>query len=188
MGTLFDVSDPPAPEVTTALAAAPAAPVLASQADIVHLESYGYKPEAVARWEQKKAQAVLRKCRAEDRAAVRRAEAAAKQIDLKNDDAPSRGQPSTLERVVAADIVSESLSGSPDDIHLALTYTIHVCTDKELRRLAGYLVKLWKTEEVARVYSGVRASACGDPGTGCDDHRGQREAGGDQAHDDYDPY
>lgn len=115
-------------------------PELATPKLVRLLEGFSYRREAVRKWTKEKAETVLRSCQREQRIALRRAAATAGQID-----GEKRGQASALERQVAATYVQQVLDGriEPDELLQALAYSLHVSTDDELKRLAGYLVRLW---------------------------------------------
>lgn len=119
-----------------------AAPALAKPTTVRHLEAYGYRREAVRKWTAERAETVLRNCRQEERIALNRAKKVAEEQD-----APTpRGQASHVERAEAATYVEQTLAKGcgVDDLLQALAYSLYVSTDDELKRLAGYLVKLWR--------------------------------------------
>lgn len=57
----------------------------------------------------------------------------------------ARGQPSQLERLMAAEMVEAQMEeGGPDDVLMALLYTSHAWMDHEVMRFAGYVVKMFR--------------------------------------------
>lgn len=106
------------------------------------LESYGYRAEAVRRWTPEKAATVLNACKKEEAIALRRAAAVAK----RQDETAPRGQPSLVERMEAAASLEQALSGGGDDLFQGIAYTVYVLRDDEARRLAGWLVRLYRGE------------------------------------------
>lgn len=107
------------------------------------LEAFGYKAEAVRTWTREKANTALASCRREEAVALRRAEATAKQ---QGEEFP-RGQPSIIERLEAAACVEQALGGGIDELCQTLMYTLYVLSDGELKRLANYLVRLYRGEQ-----------------------------------------
>lgn len=105
------------------------------------LESFNYRAEAVRRWTAEKATTVLKACQQEERIALRRAEARAKTQE--GPDAP-RGQPSLVERLAAADAIAQAAGLGLDELLQTVTATVYCLTDDELKRLAGYLAKLFR--------------------------------------------
>lgn len=129
MSTLFtDEADE-----TTAAPARPPAKVVRL------LETYGYRSEAVRLWTPEKASTVLNACKREEAIALRRAAAVARQ----QDETAPRGQPSLVERQEAAAALEQAMAGG-DELYQAISYTTYVLRDDEARRLAGWLVKLYR--------------------------------------------
>lgn len=144
-----------------------AQPLLASGAAISALITFGYREMAVRLWPKEKADLVLKKCKMEERIARNRALGAAKLIDDK-DGVGKRGQVSSLERLDAATQLEWAKGGGPDEILQTMMYTLYVCSDDELKRLAGYLGRLWTAPppppEPAEEYGYADDGAGPDPG------------------------
>ncbi len=175
MDRLFD-NDP-----DETIAAMVESPMLASGAQISALVSYGFRELAVQRWPKEKAELVLKKCKKEERAVLNRAAGAARLIDDK-DGVSKRSQVSLLERRIAADELERVGKLGPDETLGAIMYTLYVCSDDELRRLAGYLGRLWTApppEPEPPPQEGGYADD--DPGTDPDRTAGAEAAGGDDA-------
>jgi hypothetical protein len=109
------------------------------------LEGMGYDRDKTKKWTATRAWQTLSKCKRDDAVAVRRAATLART----QEDAPppSRGQPSQLEREVAAAFLVESLAGPIDDLVAGLLHVSHAFTDDEARRLAGYLIRMLRNAE-----------------------------------------
>jgi hypothetical protein len=122
-----------------------AAPELASPEQVRILEGYNYRRAAVRKWPREKAVTVIHRCRAEERIAQNRALRVARDLD----GVAPRGQPSVLERLSAAAYIEGVLSErcEVDELLQALAYSLYVSTDDELKRLAGYLIRLYRGEQ-----------------------------------------
>ena len=116
---------------------------LATPKQVRLLEGFNYRREAVRKWTHERAETVLKKCQQEQRLALRRADNKAREQD------GERGQPSEVERVTAARYVEQMIAQKEgaEELMMALMYSLWVCSDEEIHRLAGYLVKLWTTEK-----------------------------------------
>lgn len=107
------------------------------------VDAYGYRLEAVRLWSKARATTVLANCKREDRIVARRSAEAAAKLDDKG----SRQQPSKLDRVVAANYLTETLeTGTIEELTQAFMYSAWVLTDDETRRLVGYVVRLLRGE------------------------------------------
>lgn len=110
-------------------------------------EEFGYDRVKVSAWTPEHAETVLRARRNEDRIGLKRAAKRAAEIDHTADVPPEldRPAPGTMWRELAAKDVEQQLAdGDPDEVLQTVAYSLHTLTDDELRRLAGYLVKLWR--------------------------------------------
>lgn len=145
---------------------------MASPKQVRLLEGYSYRKEAVRKWTKEKAENVLRKCQQEERIALNRANAKAKE----QDNATPRGQVSPLERAVAAVALEEAVAGGSDETLIVMSAALYVLTDDETKRLAGYLIRMTKKPES---WNGSDAAAGTAGGTGRAGVRGdgdEREA------------
>ena len=115
---------------------------LATAEQVRELEGFGRLKEAVRRWTREKAAAVLADCKREQQIALRRAASVA----LAQSGDAARGQPSTIERVTAAVFLEQAMGEGADELVQAVAYTVWVLTDAELKRLAGYLVRVYRSE------------------------------------------
>lgn len=109
------------------------------------LEGFAYKAEAVRKWSHVKAETVLAACRREEAIGLQRAAAKATAEGVKTGDVPAAlGEPSRLEREDAAGYIDAATGAGHDETYQALMYSVHLLTRDECRRLAGYLVKLFR--------------------------------------------
>lgn len=106
------------------------------------LEPFGYRAEAVRLWTPEHAETVLRACQREQRIALARADRAARQAE----GTAKRGQPGRVERLQAAEYLTQCLSGDVDDLQQAVLYSGHAMTDAEVRELAGWLLAKFKEQ------------------------------------------
>jgi hypothetical protein len=133
---------------------------MASPKQVRLLEGHNYRKEAVRKWTKEKAETVLRKCQQEERIALNRANAKAKEQDA---GAP-RGQVSPLERAVAAAALEEAVADNADETLIVMSAALYVLTDDETKRLAGYLIRMWRAPDAAAGTAGGtgRAGVRGD--------------------------
>ena len=109
---------------------------------VQQLEAFGYRADAVRKWSAVKANTVLHARRKEEAIALRRAAAVAG-----DQDAPRKGTPTGVERLEAAAALERAMGEGPDELTQALGYTVYALTDDETRRLAGYVVKVFRGAE-----------------------------------------
>jgi hypothetical protein len=106
------------------------------------LEAYGYKAAAVRKWSREKALVALDARRKEESIARRRA---LRRAGEEEESIAPRGQPIPVMRLQAA--VELEREQSVDELAQGLSYTVHQLTDDEVRRLAGWLVKLFRGQK-----------------------------------------
>ena len=139
MSTLFTDDDADDTELDTT-------PELATVKQVRLLEGYSYRKEAVRLWTKEKAETVLRACQREERIALQRAAAVARE----QDGTVSRGQPSVVERMTAAAYLEQAQGEGVDELTQAVMHTVYVLSDDELRSLAKYLVRKYREPLPAR--------------------------------------
>jgi len=100
---------------------------------------YALDEKKVRRWDRVKVSVMLDAHRRQDTITRRRAERVAAGQEEEPVTVP-RGQPSHLERVVAADFLEQSLAGPVDDLAASLLYVSHAFTDDEVRSVAAHLI------------------------------------------------
>lgn len=121
-------------------------PAMATVEVVRLLEAFGYRREAVRKWTAEHAATVLNSCKKEEAIALRRAAQKAREQDGE----AAQGGPSALERAAAADYIEQSLRGDTADDRLqCLRYSTHCLTDGEVRRLMGYVVRLYRGDATA---------------------------------------
>lgn len=126
---------------------APRPPDLATAEQVRLLEGYNYRREAVRKWTAEHAATVLNSCKKEEAIALRRAAQKAREQDGE----AAQGGPSLIERVAAADYIEQSLrDDTADDRLQCLRYSTHCLTDGEVRRLMGYVVRLYRGADAER--------------------------------------
>jgi NAD(P)-dependent dehydrogenase (short-subunit alcohol dehydrogenase family) len=108
------------------------------------LEAYGYKAAAVRKWTREKALVALDARRREEAIARRRALKRAEEEGRESEAAPARGQPLGFIRLEAAKYLEQPMS--IDDLSQAVAYSVCHLTDAEVKRLAGYLIRLFRGE------------------------------------------
>jgi hypothetical protein len=106
------------------------------------LEAYGYKAAAVRKWTPEKALVALDARRKEEAIARRRA---LRRAGEEEEAIAPRGQPIPVMRLQAA--VELEREQGVDELVQGLAYTVHQLTDDEVRRLAGWLVKLFRGQK-----------------------------------------
>lgn len=119
------------------------APELATPKQVRLLEGFHYRREAVRLWTREKAETVLRNCQREERIALNRAMALAKE---QGGELPERGQVSQVERLTAATFLEQSQGQGIDELCQAVAYSVYVLSDDELKRLASYLIRVYRGE------------------------------------------
>jgi hypothetical protein len=111
-------------------------------ATVEALVAYGYAEKAVRRWSPEKAMVALDARRKEEAIAKRRA---LRRAGEQEENIAPRGQPIPVMRLQAA--VELEREQSVDELVQGLAYTVHQLTDDEVRRLAGWLVKLFRGQK-----------------------------------------
>lgn len=114
---------------------------LATPKQVRLLEGFSYRKEAVRKWTREKAEQVLRRCQQEERIALNRSQAKAKE----QDGLTPRGQVSALERAVAAVAMEEAVAEGSDETLQVMSASLYVLTDDETKRLAGYLIRVFRS-------------------------------------------
>jgi hypothetical protein len=115
------------------------------------LEGHGYDRDRVKKWSADRAWATLAQCRRDDAVTKRRADALA--VTQDETAPPPRGQPSQLEREIAAKFLGEALAGGIDELAASLLVVVHAFTDDEVRRVGSYLARMLRGEHGQRVAS-----------------------------------
>jgi hypothetical protein len=104
------------------------------------LEGFGYRAEAVRLWTAEKAFTTLQACRKEQKIALARAERTA----VEQEDSVPRGQPSQVERLAAAACIEQATTEGIDELHQCVCYSLYALRDDELKRLAGFVVRVMR--------------------------------------------
>lgn len=143
-------------------------PMAPTVAVVQQLEAYGYKADAVRKWSAEKANIVLAAVKKEEGIAQRRAAEKARAQGAEPSPAPSRGFPVPMLRLQAAEYLRQPMT--VDDLEQGIAYSLHNLCDSEIKRLGGYLVRLFAAnsgfspdhlERLSRAAGGDR-SASGD--------------------------
>lgn len=110
---------------------------------VIHeLEDFGYKREAVSEWSYEKAYTILQAKKMERRIALQRAATTAQEID----GTVVRGRCGRPERLTVAAYVDEAGMHGTDELLVALMYSLYALSEDELKRLAGYMVRVYRGE------------------------------------------
>jgi hypothetical protein len=105
------------------------------------LEAYGYKAAAVRKWTPERALVALDARRKEEAIARRRA---LRRAGEQEEAIAPRGQPIPVMRLqAAAELEREQ---NVDELVQGLSHSMHLLTDEEIRKLAGYLIRRFRGE------------------------------------------
>lgn len=115
---------------------------LASRQQVTMLVQYGHRADIVRGWTRERAELVIRKRKAGDKADARRAMSQAGLLD----DAPMPGA-SIPERLSAAVAVEQAVNGASDELLAVLMASLYVMTDAELREAAVRLAGVYRTNK-----------------------------------------
>lgn len=104
-------------------------------------DRFGFDPNKVRNWSYTRAFATLEARKKEEAIALQRAEAKAAAID------GQRGRVPPVLRLHAADYLEEAIAaGGPDNLCLAVSYACCHLQDDEVRRLAEFMAKKFRSE------------------------------------------
>ena len=110
------------------------------------LVAFGYREKTIGTWSEDRIMTVLAARRREVSLGLKRGDHVATQID-----GTSRGQPSKLEREVAAGMLEEVLDRGGDELVNAILYVGHCLSDAEARTLAEGLIALFRGKHATPV-------------------------------------
>ena len=119
---------------------------LATEEQVRELVMFHYRAEVVRKWTYEKAGVKLNRLRKKAHRNAQHGAAVARDIDRADGvEPPLRGVTNAISRDMAADTLVQALrSSDPHEISDALADAAHRLDDDEARRVAGYLVKLFK--------------------------------------------
>lgn len=113
------------------------------------VDCYALDEKRVRAWDRTKVQVMLDSHRRADAITRRRAAKAAEAFE--DDAAPAPvSEPSALERQVAADFLEGALKGDLWQLQAGLLCVSHAFTCDEVRRVAGYFVRMLRGEDAQR--------------------------------------
>lgn len=109
--------------------------------DVVkELEKFDLRPDVVRKWTPEKAAVALEMYRRDADRTVRRAEAVARG----QEEVAPRGEPSCLERQIAAGCIEKAKGKGVDELSQCIAYSIYTLTDDDTRRLADIVIGIMR--------------------------------------------